>query len=313
MDEPNDRFPPPDAATQPSADAPLAGEGKSAAVDPTPPGAEAGLPSADATLPDGATPPPVVGWAAWTPPEPGAPAAPEPPRRLALRVLEAVAWVIGIGAVLFLGRAFVLFNDSSSLSGFQKGELVGRIVGAVVAGVVVRWIWVKVRKHGRILSPWILLVATAGLGLGIASSPGLLLATPSTPIGTYLKVGPPYVLETAPPEISAQFATLVTSFHASASEFRQVTSDGEVVGYLLVVNIDAGDSDEFMAGAERGFEENGGAEAHKDVVAGKTVIVGTSQDVNAIIWVEAPYGLVLYAADIESGKELAASVIAAYQ
>ena len=232
---------------------------------------------------------------------------------MAVRVAEAIAWIVGIAAVLFLGRIFILLNDSAGLSGFQKGEVLGRVVGAVLVGLVIRWAWVKLRKRGRVLSPWILLIACASLAGGLSSSPGLVLPPAGAPIGTYLKVGTPYVVEPQSADVDARFASAVTAFHATASEVRQISLDGEAVGFLVVVNVGATESDEFMNGAESGFEKNSGAEAHTETIAGKTAMVGTSQDVHVVIWVEAPYGLILYAADAESSKALAASIITAYK
>ena len=84
---------------------------------------------------------------------------PRPPSA-AQRTADAVVWVLGIVAVLFLGRVVLLVSPSAGLSAFERGQIVGRIAGAVFAGVVVRWVWVKLRKRGRVLSPWILVVAT---------------------------------------------------------------------------------------------------------------------------------------------------------
>jgi hypothetical protein len=232
---------------------------------------------------------------------------------MALRVAEAIAWVVGIAAVLFLGRIFILLNGSSSLSGFQQGEVIGRVVGAVVVGLVIRWVWVKLRKGGRVLSPWILLIACASLAGGLSSSPGLVLAPPAAPIGTYLKVGTPYVLESAPPEFAASVDASIGELHASAVEVRQISSGSEAVAYLIVANVNADASDEFLRGVESGFEKNAGAEAHADTVNGKPVVVGSAPGGSMVLWSEAPYGLILYVADIESGKAIAASIIAAYQ
>jgi hypothetical protein len=94
--------------------------------------------------------------------QPHAPTAPievGPPSPVQ-RVSDGVVWSLGIFTLLFLGRAWLLFDPAADLSGFERGQVVGRIAGAVLTGAVVRWVWVRLRKRGRVLSPWILVVAT---------------------------------------------------------------------------------------------------------------------------------------------------------
>ena len=240
-----------------------------------------------------------------TPPE-----AP-PPRTTTERVAETIAWVVGIVAVLFLGRIALLWN--ASLSSFEQGELVGKIVGAVLIGLVVRWIWVRLRKRGRVVTPWILLIATVVLALDLVRDPTIAGPSASVPIETYLKVGTPYALSVPAPDESKQFKDALAAAGVGDSEVREVKDGTETVGYLLVANLRATSSDSFMRGLERGFEENEGAEAHSDVIAGKDVVVGTGPQFTAIIWAEPPYGLVVYATDVNTGKLVAASIISAYK
>jgi hypothetical protein len=97
------------------------------------------------------------------PPEPSAREA-ERPRTTLQRTAEAVVWALGVFVVLFLGRIALLFNPSLNLTAFERGEIVGGIFGALTLGVVIRWVWIKLRKQGRILSPWILVIAALALG-----------------------------------------------------------------------------------------------------------------------------------------------------
>lgn len=101
------------------------------------------------------------------PPEPMARDA-ERPRTTFQRTAEAVVWALGVFVVLFLGRITLLVDPSVDLSGFERGEIVGRIAGALTIGVVIRWVWIKLRKRGRVLSPWILVIAALALGLSLA-------------------------------------------------------------------------------------------------------------------------------------------------
>jgi hypothetical protein len=97
--------------------------------------------------------------------EPGAagPATTERPRTTFQRVAETVVWIFGVVTVLILGRIFVLLDTTADLSVFERGEVVGRIAGALFMGWVIRWAWVRIRKRGRVISPWILVIAALAL------------------------------------------------------------------------------------------------------------------------------------------------------
>ena len=78
-------------------------------------------------------------------------------------VLEGIAWVIGLAAVLFFGGVFAAVGSDPSLTAYEWGVVAGSIFAALLVGFVVRWIWVKVRGRGRVLSPWIPLIAVVVL------------------------------------------------------------------------------------------------------------------------------------------------------
>lgn len=265
----------------------------------------------DGTTPD-ETPPRAASPVDWQPLETMT-AQPEAPPSRTDRIVEGVVWVVGILGLLFLGRIGLLLNSSTTLSSFEQGQLVGTIVGALLIGLVVRWVWVKLRKRGRVRSPWIVLIACVVLLINLGRQPGLGAAPASVPIDTYLKVGTPYALSVPAPDESKQFKDALAAAGVADSEVREVKDGTETVGYLLVANLRATSSDSFMRGLERGFEENEGAEAHSDVLAGKDVVVGTGPQFTAIIWTEPPYGLVVYATDVNTGKLVAASIISAYK
>ncbi len=238
--------------------------------------------------------------------------APERPRTTLQRIAENVVWVLGVVAVLFLGRIFVLVDPAAGLSGFERGQVVGRVAGAIFIGFVIRWVWVKLSRRGRVLSPWILVAAA--LVLGSQLSRDLAAAPPvSSPADTYLAVGAPYVLETPTAEVAAQISEAFQRGGSSATEVREIHEDDVAIGYLLVANVGTNASDDFLAGFEDGFEENAGAEAHRDIVGGTDSLVGTGPEFAFVVWKEPPYAVVVYALDLESGKVLAESVMAAYR
>jgi hypothetical protein len=244
---------------------------------------------------------------------PTGPPPPDAPPTAAQRIAEGTAWVVGILAVLFFGRAVLLVSPTARLTSLEQGELVGTILAAVIGGIVIRWLWVKLRKRGRVASPWVLLIATIALSINLVRDPALAPAGATVPIDTYLTVGAPYALATPAPDEAEQFKSALAGAGVSSSDVREVMNGTDTVGYYLVANLRASSSDEFMRGLERGFEENQGAEAHSEVIAGKDAVVGTGPQFTAIIWAEPPYGLVVYATDVETGKLIAASIIGAYK
>jgi hypothetical protein len=259
----------------------------------------------------GVATPKAESWASWTPEVP----PPPEPRSLGARLLEAAAWTVGVAAVLLLGRVLWLFDSDPSFTGFERGVIVGQLMGAVLMGFVVRWAWVKLRKRGRVRSPWALLVATAILAANLSRVAGGVPAAPvaTVPIDTYLMVGAPYTLGVPPASVASQFTGPLDAKGARSSAVREIHEAGELVGYLVVADIGATDDAEFVAGVVRGFEDTAGNDAQEDTIDGRTVVVGKGADSAAVIWVESPYLLALHALDIESGKILAGSVMAAYR
>jgi|GEM_PF-6980663 hypothetical protein len=284
---------------------------------PEPPSAEPHPPAAPPTgwlQPDPPAPPAALP-SGWQPPDwlIAAPVPPDPPRTAATRTIEAIAWVVGGIAVLFFGRTLVLFNADASFSGFERGELVGYMVGAVLLGALFRWIFVRLRKRGRVLSPWVLVVATVVLAAHGFSLPSSASTIAAQPISTYLKIGAPYNLVTADADTVSQLANGFKDEGATETEVREITQGTETVGFLVIANVDATDSDVFRAGVESGFEKTEGAEAHEDIIGSRKVVVGTVSGVVAVFWAEEPYGLIVYAFDVDSGKALAGSVMDAYR
>jgi hypothetical protein len=101
---------------------------------------------------------------------------------------EVVAWIVGLAAVLFFGRVYAVLTGTRTMSPNQAGEIVGTLIGAVLVGVFVRWLFVKWRKRGRVISPWILVIATFVLLIGLSGQriPGA--SGDALPIGTYLAI-----------------------------------------------------------------------------------------------------------------------------
>lgn len=250
----------------------------------------------------------------WQPPDATAsPSEPEQARKTTRRLVERILWVLGILAVLFFGRIIVVISPSTTLSSFERGTLVGTMVGAVLFGLVVRWIWVRVRKRGEVWSPWILVLATVLLVLSAVRIPGSAAPSAAVPIATYLRISAPYSLAAAPPDATSQFGGALTNAGANETAVRAVMDGSQTVGYLVVSNLGTTSSHEFMNGFAAGFEENAGSEAHAEVVDGKDVVVGTGPQSSTVIWTEPPYGLIVYAADADSGKVVAASIMDAHR
>jgi hypothetical protein len=209
----------------------------------------------------------------------------EPPvadaaRSTASKLLEAAAWIAGVLGLLFFGRVFAVLNGSRSLSAQEGGELFGAILGAVLLGVFVRWVVVRIRHRGRLLSPWILVIA---------------------------------VLASATPDHISRISEAVSRANGGAFEIRSIVEGGEARGLLVVADLAADSSPEFRRGIETGWEENTGAEAHESTIGGQFVVVATAAGVGEVIWVEPPFALTVYAPDVATAEALAASVIAAYR
>jgi hypothetical protein len=229
------------------------------------------------------------------------------------KVIEALAAFIGgLGIVLF-GRLIQLGNPN--LSGFEKGSLVGYAVGAIVIGLVVRWVWVKLRKRGRVLSGWVFLIAALVLFISLLRGvgPAVGVSTPAVPIDTYIKVGTPFALAAPAADVEAQFREPLERAGGTNVQVRAISDGTEIVAYLLVANLGTADPAESLRGFESGFERTAGNEAHPEVLAGENVVVGAGVELSAIFWTEGPYALITYAADVTSARVIAESVIGAYQ
>jgi uncharacterized membrane protein YczE len=75
--------------------------------------------------------------------------------------------VVGIFCLLFLGRALPVLTGARTVTPYAAGLVFGTILAAVLVGLFIRWVVVKVRRRGRLLSPWILVVAILVLLLGM--------------------------------------------------------------------------------------------------------------------------------------------------
>ena len=134
---------------------------------PTPGGPRQGSEPPQAVPPE---PPPLV---AWTPePAPAESLGADRPQTPAQRTVEVIAWVVGIAAVLFFGRVFAALGASEEVSAEEWGRITGTIVGALLIAVGVRWLLVKAGRARRVLSPWIPVIATLILLVGLFSRAG---------------------------------------------------------------------------------------------------------------------------------------------
>jgi hypothetical protein len=251
----------------------------------------------------------------WTPIEDAAvPANDERPRTLAHRVLVAAAWIVGILALAFFGRIYAVLNGSQTLTAEEIGRLVGSIVGAVVIGLFIRWAVVRIRHRGRVRSPWVLVVATLVLLLGVGNQPNAgASGVSAVPIGSYLRIGAPYTLTTPNADETERFSATLTKSTSGAFEIRRVLEAGQLVGFLVIADLGTDASAEYRRGIEQGFKDDGGVEAHEATVAGRPVVIGARTEGAVAIWVEPPFALTVYGSDAESAQGLAAAVMAAYR
>lgn len=261
-----------------------------------------------------ASPSPAGSWGGWQPsPDPGIAREAEKPRTTWQRAAEAVVWVLGVFVVLFLGRITLLFNPSADLSGFERGEIVGRIFGALTLGVVIRWGWIKLRKKGRVLSPWILVIAALALGSSLTRDAAALVPPVGAPIDTYLEIGAPYALGPAAADVNREFVDQFAGSGSTATEVREVLAGDEPIGYVIVANIGTTVAGDFFSGFESGFKQTEGAEANLEVVGGVEALVGTGPAFAVVVWKEPPYAVVVYAADVERARQIATSIMGAYE
>ena len=287
-----------------------------------PPGGDEPVPPAEG--PTAAATAPIVPWSGL-PMQSDAPAAAAPPTP-ARRILEAVAWIVGIAAVLFFGRIYALLIGGGRLTAEEQGELVGFVIGAVIVGVVVRWIVVRIRHRGRVLSPWILVVAAlvlllnlgrgTGLGGGVAPAPSQATspsASSAKPIDTYAVVDPPFTIEPASSDEVTEFKASFGDL-GKRMEVRRITRDGSIDGYLVIV--DAGSR--FPASGitlfEAGIKREDGVATERAKLAGHDVVVADipAEGVAFVGWLESPHVLIVYGLTKDSAKDMAEAVIAAY-
>jgi hypothetical protein len=259
---------------------------------------------------DSGGPPP-----AWTPvAEAIEPASSERPRTTARRLLEAAAWIVGILALAFFGRVYALLSGSATLSAEEIGRLLGSIVGAVIIGLLARWLVVRIRHRGRVRSPWILVVATLVLLLGVGNQPRVgALGISAVSIDSYVAIGAPYALADPNADETDRFAAQLANATSGAYEVRRVLKAGQLVGYLVVADLGTDDSAEYRRGLAQGFMDDGGVEAHEATVAGKPVVIGTRTENAAAMRAEPPFAVTVDAADTASAEGLAAAVMGAYK
>jgi hypothetical protein len=259
---------------------------------------------------DAGGPPP-----AWTPIEEAIePAGVERPRTTAQRILEAAAWIVGVLALAFFGRVYALLSGPRTLSAEEIGRLVGSIVGAVIIGLLARWLVVRIRHRGRIRSPWILVVAIVVLLFGVGNQPPVgAPGVAAVSIGSYVTIGSPYALAAPNADETDRFGSQLARATTGAYEIRRVLKAGQLVGYLVVADLGTDDSAEYRRGMEQGFIDDGGVETHEATVAGRPVVIGTRTEGAVAMWVEPPFALTVYGADTASAEGLAAAVMAAYK
>jgi hypothetical protein len=284
---------------------------------------------------------PLVPWAVDAPTAPGweavqqelaAPPAPAPSTP-ASRFLHAIAWLVGVAGVLFLGRVYAVLTSDEELTARQAGEVVGTIVAAILIGLGLRWAFVRAGRGRGLVSPWVLVVACAVLLANVgragqagespvastpssapSSSAGSSPSASSRPIGAYLAVEAPYRMEGATADEAAEFKKSLGR-PGMEMEVRRLTRSGSVEGFLLVMNAGALSTTGGLRAFETGIKTQPGVSTERATLAGREVVVADipAQQVGFVAWIEGTTVLVVYGQDTDSASDMAEAVIAAYQ
>ncbi|HEX5015452.1 MAG TPA: hypothetical protein VFV72_15000 [Candidatus Limnocylindrales bacterium] len=280
------------------------------------------------------TPPaaPINGWVAGQQPSALARPADRPPST-ASRVLRAIAWIVGIAAMLFFGRIYAVFLGGTELTAEQTGEVVGYLLGSLLIGFAVRWLFVRAGRGKGLLSPWVPVVATfillLNLGRASGQAPSSAAVVPTggpaptaraTPAGSprdieaFLVIAEPYDMERATAEEVTDFGEAMGAF-SDQTQVRRITRDGIVEGFFVVV--DSGDKFPVnsLGAFEFGLKTQEGIDTERATLGGHEVVVATVPDdeVAFVSWLEVPRILVVYGVDEASARNMATAVINAYK
>jgi hypothetical protein len=230
----------------------------------------------------------------------------------ARRILEAAAWIVGILAIGFFGRVYAVVSGSRTLSAEEIGRLIGAIVGAIVIGLLARLLVVRIRRRGRVRSPWILVVAVLVLLLNLGRDPGLGgTAAGGLPMDSYIRIGSPYSLTTPTADEAERFkAALETG--TGAYEVRRVVQGDQLVAFFVIADVGSDASADFRRGLEQGWQDDGGDEPREETIGSRTVVIGTRPSGAGAFWVEPPHILTVYAADEDTAKQITAAIVGAY-
>ena len=273
---------------------------------------------------------PINGWIAG--PQPGVvtPPAAQPPTT-ASRVLRAVAWIVGIAAVLFFGRVYSLIFGGADPSAEQTGEAVGYLIGAILLGLVVRWLFVRAGRGKGLVSPWVLVVASLVLLFNVGRYSDQLAAstavspTPgptsrATPAGSpravedFLVIDDPYGMERATAEEVTDFGEAMGAF-SDQTQVRRITRDGVVEGFYVIVDSGGRFPVNSLGAFELGLKTQEGIETERVTLGGHEVVIANvpDEDVAFVSWLEVPRILVVYGIDESSARNMATAVINAYK
>lgn len=267
-----------------------------------------------------AEPPPLVPWAPETQASGGwesiaasaqtAALDVDRPPTAAQRVVRAIAWIAGAAGILFFGRIYAVLMSREELTAEQAGEVVGSIFAAILIGVVLRWLVIRAGRAKGLVSPWVLVVACAVLLLNVGRAAGGGMSSPTAsprPITAYLEIGAPYESEPADAATVEAFKPITDPGRQSA--VRALTEDGDLVGYLIVVDGAARTPTDGLAEYEKSFERSSGTDAKRTPLAGRDTVIGTAADETvAVAWIEPPYLLLVYGVDEASARDLATKV-----
>src|SRR5262245_19432981 len=217
---------------------------------------------------------------------------------------------------------------TDDISPEDAGRFTGALLTPVLFAVVARWIVVRLRRRGDVLSPWVPVLATFLLLITLYRAPAAQPDAPSTaaatagptaasssqPIAAYLAVDAPYRMEGATTEEATQFKQ---SFGRPGTdmEIRRLTRSGTVEGFLVVIDAGSRNTTGGRRAFETGIRSQPGVSTERSTIAGREVILAnvSREQISFVAWLEGSIVLVVYGQDIDAAKNMAEAVIAAYQ
>ncbi len=253
-----------------------------------------------------------------------------PPDSPARRIARVVVWLVGIGVLFLLARivqaARALGNPASEPgAAYATGQVAGYVAGSLLLAALLRWAYFRLRhRPGSVRSPWLIGIAAllllANLA-GAATTRPAAAAAPADPqapakrVAARLQIASPYKLGPAPDEARTAILDPIAAQGVRAGyragEIMAILDEVGPVGYLVVLDVamTPGGSDEYLDGFLKGATRQG-ATARREVVAGQSLGIATSDDHTLIGWTEPPLVIMIVGFDDPSAIELTRATLA---